>query len=111
QHGDPAGSVWRPAEVDVSIRPGWFFHEAETPRVRSAENLLTLYDTSVGRNGKLLLNVPPTRAGLLHDVDAGRLAEFRRRLDERFQRDVARGARATWRVESARTAELDLVFG
>src|SRR5690242_12364215 len=67
QHGDPTGTVWRPAEVDVSIRPGWFHHAAEDARVRSVDNLVTLYETSVGRNGKLLLNVPPTRDGRLHD--------------------------------------------
>src|SRR4051794_9333800 len=77
QHGDPAGSVWRPAEVDVSIRPGWFYHPAEDDRVRSVDNLLDLYFSSVGRNGKLLLNVPPTREGLLHPTDVARLTAFR----------------------------------
>ena len=77
QHGDPAGSVWRPAEVDVSIRPGWFYHPAEDARVRTVDNLVALYLTSVGRNGKLLLNVPPTRDGLLHELDVARLAAFR----------------------------------
>ena len=77
QHGDPAGSVWRPAEVDVSIRPGWFHHPAEDDRVRSVDNLVGLYFSSVGRNGKLLLNVPPTRDGLLHPTDVARLTGFR----------------------------------
>jgi alpha-L-fucosidase len=89
QHGDPKGSVWRPAEVDVSIRPGWFYHPAEDDRVRSVDNLVELYFTSVGRNGKLLLNVPPTREGLLHATDVARLAEFRRRLAAMFERDFA----------------------
>ena len=110
QHGDAAGTVWRPAEVDVSIRPGWFHHGAEDARVRSVENLVTLYDTSVGRNGKLLLNVPPTRTGRIHDVDVARLAAFRERLDATFATDVARGASATWRATGERTAELELRF-
>ncbi len=84
QAGDPEGSVWRPGETDTSIRPGWFHHAAEDAKVRSVEDLVELYGTSVGRNSKLLLNVPPTRAGLLHDVDAARLLGMRRALDERF---------------------------
>jgi alpha-L-fucosidase len=80
QHGDPRGSVWRPAEVDVSIRPGWFYHPADDAKVRSAENLFELYCSSVGRNGKLLLNVPPTQEGLLHAADVAALEGFSRRL-------------------------------
>ncbi|MEO7456431.1 MAG: alpha-L-fucosidase [Gemmatimonadaceae bacterium] len=81
QHGDPAGSVWRPAEADVSIRPGWFHHAAEDAKVRTTDNLVDLYCSSVGRNSKLLLNVPPTRDGLLHDTDVARLLEFRTQRD------------------------------
>jgi alpha-L-fucosidase len=80
QHGDPAGSVWRPGEADVSIRPGWFHHPAEDERVKSVDDLVELYFMSVGRNSKLLLNVPPTRSGQLHDTDVARLAGMRRRL-------------------------------
>jgi len=83
QHGDPNGSVWRPAEADVSIRPGWFYHPKDDERVRTPENLFDLYTKSVGRNSKLLLNVPPTPAGLLHSVDVDRLQRFRVELDRR----------------------------
>ena len=92
QHGDRAGTVWRPAEVDVSIRPGWFYHPAEDDRVRTVDNLIDLYFSSVGKNGKLLLNVPPTRDGLLHATDVARLAAFRARLTAMLEHDVARGA-------------------
>ncbi|HEX9085816.1 MAG TPA: alpha-L-fucosidase, partial [Gemmatimonadaceae bacterium] len=88
QHGDPAGTVWRPAEVDVSIRPGWFYHPAEDDRVRTVDNLESLYFSSVGRNGKLLLNVPPTRDGLLHSTDVARLTQFRARLNSVFEHDL-----------------------
>jgi alpha-L-fucosidase len=88
QHGDPSGTVWRPAEVDVSIRPGWFHHAAQDSRVRSVQNLVDLYCTSVGRNAKLLLNVPPTRDGLLHEVDVARLAGMRQGLDAAFGHDL-----------------------
>ena len=96
QHGDPNGSVWRPAEADTSIRPGWFYHPAEDPRVRSVDNLVELYAQSVGRNSKLLLNVPPTRAGLIHQNDAANLAGMRARLDAIYSRDLAAGATTRW---------------
>ncbi len=80
QEGHADGDVWRPGETDVSIRPGWFHHAAEDEKVRSVENLLQLYFTSVGRNSKLLLNVPPTRDGLFHDTDVERLRGLRAAL-------------------------------
>ena len=92
QHGNANGTVWRPGEADVSIRPGWFHHEAENAKVRSTENLLELYFASVGRNANLLLNVPPTREGLFHEADVVRLADFGARRGELFSRD--HGARA-----------------
>ena len=93
QQGDPAGTVWRPGETDVSIRPGWFYHPAEDAKVRTVENLVQLYFTSVGRNSKLLLNVPPTRDGLLHDTDVARLRGMRASLDTLFATDLAEGRR------------------
>ena len=107
QHGDRNGTVWRPAEADVSIRPGWFYHAAEDDRVRSVDNLVDLYFSSVGRNSKLLLNVPPTRAGLLHDVDVARLAGMRARLSAMFERDVAAAARTRW-DHATRALHVDL---
>jgi alpha-L-fucosidase len=84
QDGDPAGSVWRPGETDVSIRPGWFYHPAEDTRVKTVDQLVELYFTSVGRNSKLLLNVPPTPDGLLHQVDVERLIGMKRELNRHF---------------------------
>jgi len=92
QHGHRDGTVWRPAEVDVSIRPGWFYHAKEDSSVRSADNLFDLYFSSVGRNGKLLLNVPPTTAGLLHPIDVSVLTDFRARLTGAFANDLAANA-------------------
>ena len=111
QHGDPAGAVWRPAEVDVSIRPGWFYHPAEDDRVRTVDNLESLYFSSVGRNGKLLLNVPPTRDGLLHFTDVARLALFRTRLTSMFERDLARDARRAFSVIAPGRAQVELDLG
>jgi alpha-L-fucosidase len=93
QQGDPRGAVWRPGETDVSIRPGWFYHPAEDTRVKTPEQLVNLFFTSVGRNSKLLLNVPPTPDGLLHDTDAARLLDMRSRLDILFATDLAAGRR------------------
>jgi alpha-L-fucosidase len=111
QHGDPGGTVWRPAEVDVSIRPGWFYHPTEDDKVRTVDNLEDLYFSSVGRNGKLLLNVPPTRDGLLHATDVARLAQFRARLTSVFDHDLARDARRTLSVTARGRAELELDLG
>jgi alpha-L-fucosidase len=110
QHGDEAGTVWRPAEADVSIRPGWFHHPAEDGRVKTADELMDIWLASVGRNSKLLLNVPPTPAGLLHDTDAGRLAAFRERRDALFAEDLAAGRPVRWRRTSDRTAEAEVTL-
>ena len=88
-------SDWVPPEVDVSIRPGWFYHPAEDDKVKTVDQLLEIYYASVGRGANLLLNIPPDRRGLIPDVDAERLREFRRVLDETFRTDLARQASAT----------------
>ena len=110
QRGDPAGTAWIPAEADTSIRPGWFHHATEDAKVRSVDNLFDLYFKSVGRNAKLLLNVPPTRAGLLHDVDVANLAGFRDRLDTLRASAITQGVKNAWRSTGARTAEATLAF-
>ncbi|REF36591.1 alpha-L-fucosidase [Thermasporomyces composti] len=65
---------WYPAEADTSIRPGWFFHPTERPK--SAEDLVRTYQQSVGRNAVLLLNVPPTPDGVVHEDDVAVLRSF-----------------------------------
>jgi alpha-L-fucosidase len=108
QHGDPEGAVWRPAEADTSIRPGWFHHPAEDGRVRTEEQLVDLYSQSVGRNAKLLLNVPPTRDGVLHDVDVRALTRFSEQLTLVFLEDAAAGRRVAWRRTGEKTATADI---
>jgi alpha-L-fucosidase len=105
QQGDPYGNVWRPGETDVSIRPGWFWHANEDARVRSAENLMGLYFTSVGRNSKLLLNVPPTRDGVFHDNDVRALDGFARLREGLFARDLIVGAKASASGNDAAAAQ------
>ena len=74
--GTHHGSHWLPAECDVSIRPGWFWHEAENSRVKTPAQLIDLYYKSVGRGANLLLNVPPNRQGLLEQEDIASLKAF-----------------------------------
>lgn len=93
--GQRFGSHWLPAECDVSIRPGWFYHAAEDDKVRTSENLLDLYFQSVGRGASLHLNLPPDRRGLIHEQDVLSLLGFRKRLAEVFGSDVAKRGRAT----------------
>lgn len=67
---------WYPSEVDVSIRPGWFYHKEEDNKVKSLKHLADIYFQSVGYNSVLLLNIPPDRRGLIHEADVQRLHEF-----------------------------------
>ena len=110
QNGDPDGSVWRPGETDVSIRPGWFYHPGEDAQVKAVDQLVDLYFTSVGRNSKLLLNVPPTRAGLLHETDVARIAGMAGRLATLTGPDLARrrALRASTSDDRSAVFELDL---
>jgi alpha-L-fucosidase len=93
--GHEDGKYWVPAEVDVSIRPGWFYHQSQDSLVRSPENLLELYYSSVGRNSNLLLNVPPDRRGLLHENDVKSLLGFKELLKKEFASDLAKGKMVT----------------
>jgi alpha-L-fucosidase len=89
-----AGSVyWYPAEVDVSIRPGWFWHASEDTLVKSPETLADIYLSSVGRNAVLLLNVPPDNRGLITDGDIESLMGLKRWIDALYDRDLLNGAR------------------
>ena len=89
--GHEDGNYWVPAEVDVSIRRGWFYHATQDSLVRSPENLMELYYSSVGRNSSLLLNVPPDRRGLLHENDVKSLLAFKELRDKEFSKELAKG--------------------
>ncbi|CAA0832601.1 Alpha-L-fucosidase 1 [Striga hermonthica] len=87
--GDPFGHDWIPAECDVSIRPGWFWHPYESPK--PALTLLDIYYKSVGRNCLLLLNVPPNSSGLIAKEDIQVLQEFTKMRTSIFSNNLARG--------------------
>lgn len=89
---DAKAMVWYPAETDVSIRPGWFYHEKEDSMVKTPERLLDIYFSSVGRNGVLLLNIPPNRQGVIAESDINSLKEWTRLRTEIFKRNLAEGA-------------------
>ena len=100
QHGDVGGSHWVPAEVDVSIRPGWFYHQREDDRVKSVAQLMDIYYTSVGRGSNLILNVPPTKDGLIHPTDSARLIAFGKALQREFSRPLKTNAIKSLRASS-----------
>ncbi|HSE16309.1 MAG TPA: alpha-L-fucosidase [Pyrinomonadaceae bacterium] len=91
--GDRPGSHWLPAECDVSIRPGWFYHADEDSKVKSAATLIDLYYLSVGRGASLLLNLAPDRRGQIPAADVTSLRGFRRIFDETFETNYAQGAK------------------
>jgi alpha-L-fucosidase len=88
-NGDPNGRHWWPSEVDVSIRPGWFYHAHEDAQVHSLEHLLDIWYHSVGRGSCLHLNFPPDRRGLIHEQDAERSRELKLVIDKTFAEDFA----------------------
>lgn len=93
--GHSDGDTWTPAECDVSIRPGWFWHAKENDRVKTVAQLTDLYYRSVGRNATMLLNVPVAADGRIHPTDSLRLMQFRQRLDAEFATDLCAGASLT----------------
>jgi len=90
--GNEHGKKWIPAECDVSIRPGWFYHKAEDGKVKTPEQLFALYLKSVGRGANLLLNVPPDGNGLITAYDAAALAGFNRLRMQSFSKNVFKNA-------------------
>ncbi len=93
QSGNKNGTHWVPAEADVSIRPGWYYHADEDDKVKTADELEMIYYYSVGRNANLLLNLPVDRRGLVHENDIQALMELRGRLDSTFNNGFAAEAR------------------
>lgn len=93
--GDRPGSAWIPAEVDVSVRPGWFYHASEDSKVKTPQQLLDIYYNSVGRGANLILNLPPDRRGRIHETDVASLREWGRILKATFAKDLVRGAKVT----------------
>jgi alpha-L-fucosidase len=96
---------WFPAEVDVSIRPGWFYHAEQDNQVKSLTKLVDIYFNSVGSNAVLLLNVPPDRRGLIHENDVARLKEFSEYIQTMYSNNISTGAKASGVKNAARSVD------
>ncbi|MBS3944695.1 MAG: alpha-L-fucosidase [Melioribacter sp.] len=84
---------WYPAETDVSIRPGWFYHPSQDSLVKSVDKLVDIYFNSVGKNGVFLLNIPPDKSGLIHDNDIESLQGLKRVIDKTFKKDLSHSSK------------------
>jgi alpha-L-fucosidase len=103
--------AWYPSEVDVSIRPGWFYHEREDSLVKSPEKLLDIYFSSIGRNSVLLLNIPPDRRGLLHAEDEASLVGLMDILRKTFSDNLLSGSSVAVKTLKLAGNEGNLVDG
>ncbi len=86
--GDENGTHWIPAECDVSIRPGWFYHKNEDNKVKNANELMNIWNKSVGRGSNLLLNLPVDNRGLVHENDVKALTEFKKMRELYFSNNL-----------------------
>lgn len=93
--GDAEGKSWVVGQCDVSIRPGWFYHQNEDHLVKTPQELMDIYHQSVGRNSVLLLNLPPDQRGLIHENDVQSLQQFKKILDKTYAVDLAKGKAIT----------------
>ena len=98
-------AYWYPSEVDVSIRPGWFYHAEQDEQVRSLANLVNIYYRSVGCNSVLLLNIPPDRRGLIHEIDAQRIKELSNYLAKTFANNQVTDGTGLWQANTGDSKE------
>lgn len=87
--GHEDGTHWLPAEVDVSIRPGWYYHKSEDHKVRSVKTLVDIYYNSIGRNASFLLNFPVDARGLIHEKDVEHLMKMVNVIKKDFETNLA----------------------
>ena len=99
---------WYPSEVDVSIRPGWFYHAEQDGEVRSLANLVNIYYRSVGCNSVLLLNIPPDRRGLIHKTDVQRIKELSSYLTNTFSTSAITDETVSWSAKSGESHEFNV---
>lgn len=102
---------WYPSEVDVSIRPGWFYHAEQDGQVRSLANLVNIYYRSVGCNSVLLLNIPPDRRGLIHEIDVQRIKELSEYINKTFATNYVEKGSQEWTAQVGESKEYDVKSG
>jgi alpha-L-fucosidase len=100
--GHEDGTHWVPAEADVSIRPGWYYHSSEDHKVKSLPHLLDIYYQSVGRNASLLLNFPVDTRGLIHEKDVEAVMALANTLKQDFQNNLAREVKISSSIDRGR---------
>jgi len=93
--GHEDGTSWVPAEVDVSIRPGWYYHTSEDHQVKTLPQLLEIYYNSIGRNASLLINFPVDTRGLIHEIDAEQILKLAEAIKSDFAVNLAEGQKVT----------------
>ena len=101
-------AYWYPSEVDVSIRPGWFYHADQDERVRSLANLVNIYYRSVGCNSVLLLNIPPDKRGLIHENDVQRIKELSEYINKTFANNYVENGNQVWKAEIGQSKEYNV---
>ncbi|MBQ8442064.1 MAG: alpha-L-fucosidase [Bacteroides sp.] len=102
---------WYPSEVDVSIRPGWFYHADQDERVRSLANLVNIYYRSVGCNSVLLLNIPPDKRGLIHEIDVQRIKELSDYITKTFADNQVIDGNILWQAGIGASKEYEVKSG
>ena len=107
--GKVDGDSFIPAEVDVSIRPGWFYHAEQDTDVRTPQNLMKLWFTSNGSNTGFLLNLPPDKRGHIHENDEKSLLEFAKNLENAFAKNLLCGAKITAKSTHDGTSAQNLI--
>ncbi|MGY6741749.1 MAG: alpha-L-fucosidase [Cecembia sp.] len=108
--GQEDGTHWVPAEADVSIRPGWYYHEYEDHKVKTLPQLLDIYYNSIGRNAALLINFPVDRRGLIHEKDVEQIMKLSTKIKEDFAVDLAQKAKFSASNERGRGFEIKQVL-
>jgi len=108
--GQENGTHWVPAESDVSIRPGWYYHEYEDHKVRTLPQLLEIYYKSIGQNSSLLINFPVDRRGLIHEKDVEQIMKLADKIKEDFAVDLAPNAKVSASNERGKGFEVTNVI-
>ena len=105
KRGFKEGEAWLPAEVDVSIRPGWFYHESEDDKVKTVEQLTDLYYNTVGHNTNLLLNFPVNQEGRIPSIDSANAVQWHQKMQKDFSNNLLKGCKVS--VSNTRASRFD----
>ncbi len=102
---------WYPSEVDVSIRPGWFYHQEQDSQVKTLAQLVDIYFQSVGMNSVLLLNIPPDKRGRIHEIDVDHLKQFGKYINSTFSNEKLTDGDVEWKARSGASREFNVDEG